>query len=384
MKAFHFCLVVLMATTATQATTITSCSTSNQFLRILESSNVIIFPRPKIMPKYCNGEWETYGGCCEVESLRAYVSIDKSLVETSAKLFLSSMEKLTGLVRVMNTILKPLSILPLIRQNFPLENALHALETLLNNNPLNNFAKCWVEDLAHYRGSSLCYACSGRNQMFFKGDKAMITPNACSTIVNKCKYSLNQAMELLKSFKILNHVVTQIRGVAAFSDKFKFAVTKVGDALDNTDLGPAGEFLRHMLEILEKNQEHNSDRIDAIKANLCRIVLRLYTKSALELLAVKFSGISDKIKDFVSERPLVQLVQNVVQNTAKPIGNWIKTLKSRHLELGFDAFEGDTLVIMAPTFVQNNLDPSSALVRNPNPDEFKGKLGQDLQSMNFP
>ena len=373
-----------MATTVTQAITTTSCSTSNQFLGILESSNVKLYATPQTMRGYCNGEWETYGGCCEVESLKTYVSIDKSFVEKYAKLFLSSMERLTGLVRIMNTILKPLSILPLIRQNFPLEDALHALETILNNNPLNNFAKCWVEDLAQYRGSSLCYACSGRNQMFFKMDKALITQNACSTIFNKCKYSLNQAMEILKSFKLINHVVTQIRGVAAFSDKFKSAVTKVGDLLDNTDLGPAGEFLRHMLEILEKNQEEKSERIDAIKALSCRIILRLYRKSALELLEVKFSGISDKIKDFVSERPLVQLVQNAIQNTVKPIGNWIKTLKSRHLELGFDAFTGDTEVIMAPTLEQNKLDPSSVMVINPKPDDFKDKLGQDLHSIQFP
>ena len=71
------------------------CKNKNPFLSRLQSNGVRIFDQVVFGSKdKCGKEWEEYGTCCDIETLKEYASKDIMAIKTATESIKSKMEKI--------------------------------------------------------------------------------------------------------------------------------------------------------------------------------------------------------------------------------------------------------------------------------------------------
>ena len=65
----------------------------------------------------------------------------------------------------------------------------------------NNITRCWSK-MSELRSNSLCSICSGRHKLFFVNQKALISEETCTDILEICLSSFNHILDFIQGMKI--------------------------------------------------------------------------------------------------------------------------------------------------------------------------------------
>ena len=192
------------------ATCGTVCDFRNPFFaKLVQNGKVTMNLIAKRVDK-CGKEWSTYGSCCTLESATSYAEKDNMLMRRATQVVSSSMVNQKLMLDQMMPDLK-LWIMSDKRlkkmHHFKSSSEGNSkfkidLLTMLRNKMKDIgtidesvHQKCWIEELGKMRSSSLCSTCSARSNQYFMENKALISFETCSKMLDTCYPSISQIIK---------------------------------------------------------------------------------------------------------------------------------------------------------------------------------------------
>ena len=179
------------------------CDQENPSIKILKEAHVMIHSQPVFTSSSCGDEWRLYGSCCDFETLKTAVLTDVQSIKEDTN-------KLVGTISAVIKVFGKLKKGPLDEKKNRAKLLQAALKgkgfQILEQMSIQKISReaniCWGE-MAKTRSASVCTTCSGRSQVFFNNQKALVTQEVCSRVVDKCKPHL----ELLSVMSVLAQTV---------------------------------------------------------------------------------------------------------------------------------------------------------------------------------
>lgn len=172
-----FCLFLLLIMAQSIISEKARCITKNIFLEQMKNASplgVDIFKSPKIEEfDKCEYEWNKFGNCCDVLDLEAFYQLENRLINLNEKY----------LAKAVNDSMK---VFNNIRTGEKRDKLRRKMENFTRDSNT-----CW-NHMKKMRSSAACSICSGRSEVFFKDDKALISPDTCIEAVGACSNFFNK------------------------------------------------------------------------------------------------------------------------------------------------------------------------------------------------
>lgn len=231
------------------------CSSSNPIINYLKANKVKFFKDANFDSEKCGGEWENYGGCCDVNSLLRFSQIDKDNINklhTSGKHQASKIKKYIYYYRVVIGVsfnalrkrasedkgltsaqkLKIISQLNEARLTY-FKDIISTTKWIRGNTRkiMQNQRTC-LNTIAELRSNSACYACSGRAHVFFTKGMLNVNENECRATIADCSGAWTGIFTLIWQISKFNIQVRSLRkalGVDFSSMMVKEATTVLLD-----------------------------------------------------------------------------------------------------------------------------------------------------------
>ena len=169
----------------------------NPFFEILENSKVTLFPSPQFSSKKCSSEWTPNGSYCEEKSLVQFAKKDSQVILDSTNKLESQLKTIAQIFK-RSFELADLATGKKIHGNSYMAKYIKALSdesvrkfrnlvSLLGNSveTYKRIDSCWA-DMSRLRSNSLCSICSGRSQVFFASERAIIEDETCHHLIDSC------------------------------------------------------------------------------------------------------------------------------------------------------------------------------------------------------
>ena len=152
------------------------CRNNNPYILLLKEANVLLLDTPKKV-QACGNEWMSFGTCCDLNSLTLAVNTDVNQIKTQMSELVYNLENIETSFSKLKDGIKPRLD---DRTDIAFQNMRPKIQALLNIKAVQisgvkaAVARCW-NHMAKIRSSSVCTTCSGRSQIFFSGNKAMVS-----------------------------------------------------------------------------------------------------------------------------------------------------------------------------------------------------------------
>lgn len=222
---------------------LSACSSSrNPFLALIASEGVKINPKAVQNKESCVGEWNTYGNCCEVASLKKLFEDKKKSMEETAEKF---EEEARNLVESYNTaakntndvihkVEKPNQTRRLLQTGWYTQmKASGGLKSQLLSEvkkkaadlglfaskisellpQLTRLRPACISQLTLIRSASLCDMCSGRSEDFFRDGKLMVKMSTCDAVLMSCHDYWKLLIEALDYMRSAQQVLDNLQSV---------------------------------------------------------------------------------------------------------------------------------------------------------------------------
>lgn len=193
----------------------------------------------------CLYEFQTYGTCCETESLKEYMIkiveadalrwgnaikrtwvFNKEILPNTKKIVEKINALLPAIKEQVNTQKMSKNVLDaavFLSTNLPKINDTRLLK--LENDYKDNVQVCF-DSISAYRKSAMCLACSGRGQIFYDGNKMNIKFSNCEAILSECIPAFQYMINVIGTIKALFEVVNGVKREDKFpkyEEKIPFA-----------------------------------------------------------------------------------------------------------------------------------------------------------------
>lgn len=183
----------------------------------LSTSGVEILPHPQSSPsQLCASEWQAHGSCCSTQSLRKFGLKEKvSFLKTMAtatfqlsdtvKILHSSLQDFEALKKVMAT---EGTKQELVDDLTEFVRFVHSDLLQVTQNAEQD--KVCIDVTQKMRSATLCYACSGRSQLFFSDQRARISLQDCVTTIKDCSSTWLKLLSLVEGLGTAERIVTAL------------------------------------------------------------------------------------------------------------------------------------------------------------------------------
>src|SRR3990167_3268437 len=211
-----------------------TCNMKNHMIEYLRNNGVQIYERPQKHSKVCQLEWDTFGRCCEEESLHHHLKQKRERNQQALVQLREEIRSIHGrLVELREVqIDRPLKQLQdelatlgsglTLRENVnpnssTVKQTLKSLDKNLlkiqqNSEPLiQGHEKC-VQSVNEINSKSACSICSGRSDDFFNKDgKLKFTERSCRRFLGDCEQALNLITGVAVDARIFGLSMQQLR-----------------------------------------------------------------------------------------------------------------------------------------------------------------------------
>lgn len=183
-------LVILALLVAASRTA--GCANNNSQIILLQKENVVLLQTPSFATTSCGEEWRRYGTCCDSKTLGLAVNLDRDQIKA---LNMSIAQKLVKIEDLLSPTIESMRYVLTNPLSPPYDS--RALLVAPENDPFTGlqarsalnisavFSKCWSH-MTTVRSASVCTACSGRSQVFFKQKNLLLTDTACTGVIDSC------------------------------------------------------------------------------------------------------------------------------------------------------------------------------------------------------
>lgn len=312
---------------------------------------VTIYQSPVKVGAFCGGEWSRFGTCCEVNSLKQRVEKDKQSILQAVQRVVESIhttsKEYNQLFQKSQKFLhKRKSGSVLLVEAFSdshLNRFKSDLKEFVSSQTLqSDFDNCWLH-MIQIRSSTLCGACSGRNNIFFSRDgKGLISQETCSSILQHCHASFSILVRFIEGLDSFQQTI-----ILSFGDNRKNLVLEM-KRLDEVTDSIRENKIQMIIEQMLKSQSH--DERNELAKIICERMVNLeratFIQQVDDLLHYNthMFDVFHKILD--NKMPARRVL------TSPNLGNFAKAL---------DLFKGDVIVFsMKDTSANNVLGHSSA------------------------
>lgn len=222
-------------------------SARNPFLALIASEGVKINPKAEQNKESCIGEWNTYGNCCEVASLKKFYEDKKKSMEETAVKFEAEAQSLVESYHtaekntndVIHRAEKPKQTRRLQQTGWYTQMKANGgsksqllLEVRKKAANLGLFASkisellpqltkqrpACISQLTLIRSASLCNMCSGRSEDFFRDGKLMVKMSTCEAVLESCHGYWKLLIEALDYMRSAQQVLDNLQSVEKDSE----------------------------------------------------------------------------------------------------------------------------------------------------------------------
>ena len=382
-----FLLVLAISTCSNQTPVRSPCIGKNPFLSFIQSKNVKILETSIINEDKCGSEWKEYGTCCELDSLITYsindkktireaVSVTKEYTKSTVSQIFDLAEKLTSRKSHKSNLNR--TRLFNLDERFVQELEVYFEESrgfsnlkIYQPGPTydHSLDKCW-EYMEKLRSTALCSTCSGRSQVYFLNEKAIVTEESCHELLGVCSRSFGYSLDFMK---IMTEVGERLVSASLLIDigsqfytKLKTSIKEFSDYMDS-------QKTVEMAIILKEFIDTRDDRKEKLKMGrfLCNRLIKVshepcitvYSKTSLRIGRQKFGEVYSLLlnyfKDYVSVLKVTSRARTQRNNwsiSRGPVPRMLQQQNITAIELMnkissdkvFDGFSSDILVLSSP------------------------------------
>ena len=203
------------------------CPNNNPFIKQLRSDRVSLLPRPLKTAAVCGFEFNSFGSCCREKDLVEMARVKTAELMADVAYINEEYRRFNGVLSKAHKLLQQTAMTPM-QKDSPKWNRyiILARETARDAKYTDYFSKymkvtldadkfakantkCWrMQALA--RNLALCYTCSGRSNIFFKHNKALISQETCDAFVRDCGYPLSDLIKFIRSFEKLPQIAFRL------------------------------------------------------------------------------------------------------------------------------------------------------------------------------
>ena len=195
------------------------CRDMNPFIAQLEKKgNVVLFDAPKITTDACAFEWGVYGSCCNQKSLKKHVLKDVSTINDSVTKSMDFLKKYSKSIqrlfeeannkkdelkgKEMKSVKKKIQKFATAFLSSSLDKLQGTTNYILSDAFEKQYRSCW-STMEQVRSSSVCFTCSGRSSVFFKGSKILINTQTCHDILSKCQATFSTLVDFFTGLEVM-------------------------------------------------------------------------------------------------------------------------------------------------------------------------------------
>ena len=221
-----FCLLSIICQSAT---VVSSCPNNNPY--IIQLTQTSLYNSPKFGVNKCGDEWKTYGTCCNEYQLPSEAKNDQTRIETAVSVINDQIKQFNGALESLFTHIKRYASFPPTQWDTNVNNNIIKVKQILDRPSTIAFFqeftsidkidaasfaaennKCWSL-ISRARSSSLCSTCSGRSEVYFLDNKALISEAFCHRLMGECKSSFENLVQFVKAISFMNSIYKELSPV---------------------------------------------------------------------------------------------------------------------------------------------------------------------------
>jgi hypothetical protein len=304
--AFGFCEHALVAASADRGV----CRNKNVFLLGFEKDRVHIYKTPQFDSDSCGTEWEQFGTCCEPRSLERYVQKDTGSIKHFLDQLVTEINMKEDMVRQfvsrVNSLKETLEETDSAKAGQALQN-IDSWSSEMNDfldlihttrNDFRHVQTQCAKKMNELRTSSVCSTCSGRSEVFFMHNRAILTDQTCQLFIAEC-------------FEAWTMLTGIFRGIYKGQEIVE-AIESAGIQFESPYKGPAVKKMQEWLTQIKLETSLNECNGSASgcdedsRKKICESVLNLEQATYLEntlgfMLHSRANVTSDELRSFKSQ-----------------------------------------------------------------------------------
>ena len=298
--------VLLLQSALWRKANASECSSKNPILQEFDKSKDIkINSAPVKYSQYCQGEWSTYGSCCEAESAKRFLEKEKGTIQRSFQeldhyiknqffnhyrnIIEYTQEIHQKKIKVHSSFVKLVELFT--------GNDSYTLNKLQELSSQASSSGGCGDELIKVRRSAICKICSGRSEKTFLAGKPLLSANYCKEINTKCR---TQVLASLKFLSITNKVLSYLSQIDLDSVKSAEVRSDI-KKLSSLQVMKSSDSINGLLKSLDSNSG------DASSVQFCERLVKLTGPLYFEVFNKDLEVIS-KVLEFV-RKDLEQIKQ---------------------------------------------------------------------------
>jgi uncharacterized protein YoxC len=288
MKVFLLFSFLLLVTCEVRSKNIGTrlCFNKNPFLKDLVTKDPLtrkvirtqIFPIPQFGgADVCQAEWGKYGTCCEPTSLKKMFVKELQFVATSVMDLQDSVNDLRIFGKRTATFLFRRRSLSKEARKLASAFRRFAEHTHVINFK-HNSKMCW-NYMNHLRASAMCPICSGRSEIFFKGDSILISPTTCLAAVSSCNSFFTSLRSITANFSDLTETYKK------HVDSDGFELWRLMELVKELEVNKPP---RYLVDLFQKLTESKTQKgIGQLSAQICSMIVSVRKKPYVSVFHFK-------------------------------------------------------------------------------------------------
>ena len=275
------------------------CARKNVFLGKLAKNGVRIFQYPQRNGQKCQAEWESHLTCCETSSLEKYAIHDSGNIRDYMDQLVKEIKLAAYSLVLFVEKVQDFESYPVTWVKF---KRLDTIEKIANFSKTEELKRSLGQDLIELRefvdelteitktfssvqskcanrmnsmrSSSLCFTCSGRSEVFFSENKAILDMKDCTNFIHDCFDAWTMLIQIMNGMKRGRDIVESVKFYYPdISYPYKgFAISKLIDWMENLGIQNDISLCKSKASLCDYET----------KKNICENILNLEEKTYLE------------------------------------------------------------------------------------------------------
>jgi hypothetical protein len=308
MKAVYLLLILLCPTVLLDQVPDTNlrCPTSNPYLDQFRIS-IELYDRPLMINSHCQGEWDSYGTCCNPDTLLNHQQKDTELINAALQSVNNNLIKFKQALESIQLLIMQEAVMPADRVHPHIKEFQQKADCLTQDSRFKDYFKfitgltkqefdrfladntaCWQE-MIRARSAALCSTCSGRSNQFFEGKRGIISEEYCSAILQTCSAPLKILLNLVIGIHEFHPLLTQLTDLGINSN--------LNDNINSASSDKYTEAIKssHILDAIKSFSSTQTPEVGP-KLVLCGSFLHLGSTTFVEYISELFRGTIDPLQ----------------------------------------------------------------------------------------
>lgn len=209
--------------------------------------------------KRCSYEWNTFGNCCVESDLDKFFELEVELMSINNKNLKAEVKNR------LDRLGKQLEILKTGTDQKKVSDLKSSVEKIKKD--FGSQSDRCINHIEKVRGNALCSICSGRSEKYFHGDKMLIAPQACFSLVESC----GQMFMMLTSIKA---ILKQMEGIFSQTKAERSSLEDLVYLKHSLSFfSPPQELVKGFEQLFEKKADSQEQIKDSLE--ICSMVMNV-------------------------------------------------------------------------------------------------------------